>query len=554
MKKSTEYTFFKRLKLQKVICGIVLLGFCNACDVERLPETQISDAQYWRSENDLLTATNYLYTFLPGFPVLSSGIVNGEDFWGDEAYAVAANPVSDGSRLAPATAADYTDPYKLIATANNIVENAPRASASVTPTVLERYIGEARFFRAFAYFLLLQKYGDVPLILKVLQQNSPELTEAKRPRTDIIEQIYQDLEYAVQKLPTPTTLGTAGYGRISQTAALAFRARVGLFEGTRSKYHSYGDPIKHLTIAYTSAKAVIDSKQHDLFSDYYNLFQIAGESRQNRENILVKQYGASNADRILTHNLSNDLVNNYSLTKSLGDSYLMTDGLPTAKSPLYKIPTTTLEVFQNRDTRFSATVFKRGDVFQGGALFNVSALSSHRTGFGIRKFFNVDDATTQAAVVDRPLIRYAEVLLIYAEAAYELNGQISDADLDLTVNRLRQRGGVAKLTNAFAEKNGLTIRDEIRRERRTELAFEGFRYWDLIRWKTAETELVKPILGNYFFRAEYANTVNPLLDANGYILVQAANFRRFDPKKDYLWPFPTNELALNPALVQNPGW
>ena len=146
------------------------------------------------------------------------------------------------------------------------------------------------------------------------------------------------------------------------------------------------------------------------------------------------------------------------------------------------------------------------------------------------------------------------MLLIFAEAPFEQTGALSDADLDLTINRLRARGGVAKLTNAFATANGLTLRDEIRRERRVELAQEGFRYWDLIRWKTAEIELVKPVLGNFYFKSEYPAGTTVNLTPDNYILVQAASFRKFDPNRDYLWPLPINEIALNPALKQNPNW
>ena len=170
-----------------------------------------------------------------------------------------------------------------------------------------------------------------------------------------------------------------------------------------------------------------------------------------------------------------------------------------------------------------------------------------------RKFANIDDWNTQASLIDRPVLRYAEVLLIYAEARFELDSKISDADLDLTINRLRARAGVAKLTNDLVTTNGLTMREEIRRERRSELAQEGFRYWDLIRWKTAEIELPKPILGIYFFKSEFPPaTVN--LTPDNFILVQATSFRKFDPARDYLWPLPINEISLNPALKQNPGW
>jgi hypothetical protein len=145
--------------------------------------------------------------------------------------------------------------------------------------------------------------------------------------------------------------------------------------------------------------------------------------------------------------------------------------------------------------------------------------------------------------------------LIYAEATYELEGGISDADLNLSINLLRQRASVAmpKLTNTFVATNGLDMRTEIRRERRVELALEGFRYWDLIRWKIAETELPKDVLGSYFF-PEFGTSVIPLLNAQNFIIAQKSTVRQFNASRDYLWPFPINELALNPNLKQNPNW
>ncbi|WP_234736225.1 RagB/SusD family nutrient uptake outer membrane protein [Tellurirhabdus bombi] len=538
-----------KVTIKHTVFTLALLFSLSACEVDRLPETNISDETFWQSESDIKVANNYLYTFLPAFNI--------EDNWSDDAFGLASNNISDGSRLAPATASgDYNTPYNLIRAANNVLEKAPRASAAVSPAIMDRYLAEARFFRAWAYFSLMQKYGSVPLILKTLTEDSPELTAPAASRDQIIDQIYQDLDFAAQKLPTPTALGAADYGRISNTAALAFKARVALFEGTRAKFHKYGEPAKHLQLAVTASKAVIDSKEHDLFASYFNLFQLAGEGRQNRENIIVRQYGVSNTDRVSTHSYYRGSLEtgNLNPTKSLADSYLMKDGLPITKSPLYKAPVKSVDVFANRDTRMSDTFLKAGDPYMTTKpVFDIANLVFNKTGFTFRKYANIDDWNTQASTVDRVLLRYAEVLVTYAEATYELTETISDADLDLTVNRLRARGGVAKLTNTFAKANGLDMREEIRRERRVELAQESFRYWDLIRWKTAEIELPKPVLGNFFFKSEYASTTVNLTPDN-YILVQAASFRKFDPAKDYIWPLPVNEIALNPSLNQNPGW
>jgi hypothetical protein len=533
----------------KNILGIsASLFIMTSCEVERLPETNISDATFWRSESDIKTANNYLYTFLPDF--------NNDDNMSDDAFGLASNSISDGSRLAPATAAaDFNNQYVLIRAANNILEKGPKTG--IAPNTLDRWLAEARFFRAWGYFNLLQRYGGVPLVTKTLTDDSAELTAASATRDEVLNLIISDLDVASTKLPTPTALGTADYGRIANTAALAFKARVALFEGTRAKFHAYGDSKKYLTMAAAAAKAVMDSKQHALYSgSYFNIFQYEGEGRANRENVLVKQYGVSLTDRVTSHTYCRGILENgnKSPTKALVDSYLMKDGLPISKSPLYKAPVLSTDVFTNRDTRLSDDVLKKGDSYIfTNPVFNVSSLVFAKTGFTFRKYWNIVDWNNQASFIDRSLIRYAEVLLIYAEAQFELGETISDADLNLTINELRKRGGVAPLSNAFVETNGLTMRDEIRRERRVELAQEGFRYWDLIRWKTAEIELTKPVLGNFFFK-EFGTTVKVNLTPDNFIITQAASFRKFNPAKDYLWPLPINEIALNPNMKQNPGW
>jgi len=535
--------------LRYFIAALPFLMGLTACDVNRMPETQLSDEIFWKSEKDLQGAANFLYTFLPNLP-------NTDDNWSDDTHARTSNATSDGSRLAPATDNSFNTPYRLIRAANNIIEKAPRAVENgVLASTVDVYTAEARFFRAWGYFLLFQKYGGVPLILKVLKENSDELQAKANTREEVIQSIYQDLDLAIEKLPTPTKLGVSGYGRISKTAALAFKSRVALFEGARSKFHGYGDFQAHLNLAVAAAKAVIGSKEHSLFGNYFNLFQLQGEGRQNPENILVKQYGVSRNDIVLTHNAARNLEGGAANpTKSLVDSYLMTDGLPITKSPLYKRPQRSTDVFVNRDDRLSATIMKAGDPYIGQLpVFRIAVLSFQVTGFLSRKYFNLEDWTITRSNIDAAIIRYAEVLLNYAEAKYELSGSISDEDLNLSINLLRTRGKIARLSNAFVNSKGLNMRDEIRRERRVELAVEGFRYWDLIRWKTAEIELPKSVLGNYCF-AEFRAAATVKLTPENYILVHDASFRRFDPARDYLWPFPLNEIALNPSLEQNPKW
>lgn len=539
------------LKYKKLLITFFIIATTLSCDVDRVPETSLSDPSFWTSENDLKLAANYFYSRLPTLPVTN-------DVWSDDAYGVGPNSISEGSRIPMATDGNYNGNYTIIRAANNMIEKSFKTlNTGVAPERVNWYIGEAKYFRAWAYYQLLQRYGGVPLVLKTLTENAPELQHPQATREEIVNAIYTDLDDAILKLRTATQLGSADYGRISKTAALTLKAQVALFEGTRSKFHEYGNPAKYLAIAKEASRQVMLSGEHRLFNNYFQLLQYEGEGFANKENIVVKQYGKSINESTLSHatqrNLETGIANP---TKALADSYLMTDGLPIDKSPLYVIPKKAIEVFKNRDPRMSDRFFKAGDPYTGSApLFTVAPLSFVKTGYANRCYANIADWTAQRSYIDLPVTRYAEVLLIYAEATYELEGSISDTDLNLSINLLRQRASVnmPKLTNAFAVANGLDMRNEIRRERRVELALEGFRYWDLIRWKTAETELITDILGSYFF-AEFGTSVIPLLNDQNYIIAQKASVRKFDPLRDYLWPFPVNELALNPNLKQNPGW
>ena len=536
----------------KIVTAILfLIVVISSCNVDRIPETDLSDSSFWASENDLKLAANYFYSTLPSLPITS-------DTWSDDAYGATPNTISDGSRIPGATDSNYNNNYITIRAANNLIEKSAKVlAAGVTEQRVNWYVAEARYFRALAYYQLLQRFGGVPLILKTLTENSPELLAPQNTRDEVLDAIYADLDFSILNLRTRTVLGATDYGRITKTGALALKAQVGLFEGTRAKFHGYGNPAKHLAIAQTSAKLVMDSGEHALYANYFQLLQYEGEGFVNKENILVRQYGKNLTQSILSHNSQRNLEQGaVSPTKALADSYLMMDGLPISKSPLYVKPTTTVQVFANRDPRMGSRFFKTGDAYIGTSpLFTIPSLGFARTGFANRCYANVTDWTNQKSYIDMPITRYAEVLLIYAEATFELTGSISDADLDLSINLLRKRASASlpKLTNAFVSANTLDMRTEIRRERRVELALEGFRYWDLIRWKTAETELPKDLLGNYFF-AEFGTSVTPIVTTDNIIIAQRSSTRSFNPARDYLWPFPTNELAQNPNLKQNPNW
>jgi starch-binding outer membrane protein, SusD/RagB family len=208
-----------------------------------------------------------------------------------------------------------------------------------------------------------------------------------------------------------------------------------------------------------------------------------------------------------------------------------------------------------------SSIFFEGGIWQP-TFPGFSGSNATRTGYMLRKFLDETlDAAQFKGEYDFKEFRYAEVLLILAEALYEKNGSISDADLDRTINKIRSRVNMPALTNAHVSTNGLNMLDEIRRERTVELAFEGFRRDDLRRWKLAETVLPQALRGVKFVGTEYQAKYPDLqvgtdiqVDANGFIIAEPASARSFLPKH-YLDPIPLQQIQLSHGtLVQNTGW
>jgi hypothetical protein len=546
---------YKRILFFMLMGCASLLASCTK-ELDKTPESQLSEADFWQNTNDLILACNYFYTHLP--TIDDNTTAN----WSDDGFANASGPnsISNGSRQAPTTSADWANPYKLIFNCNRLLEKS--LGIQEDPALVDRYRAEARFFRAWAYFELVKHFGDVPLILRTFDVQDT-LTQAHRSsRETVLDTAYADLEFAISHLPAAGKMSDAEYGRVTAGAALALKARIGLFEGTWNKFHGQGNAEKHLNACIAACNTLMQSGAYALFkyekdidSSYYYLFQYAGEGSANKENILVRLYGENMANSISFSNYPGNLGsgNGTTATRALMDAYLYKDGLPPDKSPYYKEQVNSLTEFENRDPRIGMTVFNK-TVWYLTSLYKPT-FTFAATGYKTRKYFIVEDFINKRSFIDNIVIRYGEILLTYAEASYELHESISDEDLNQSINLIRQRVNMPPLTNAFAAANHLDIREEIRRERRVELAFEGgHRYWDLIRWKTAETELPKAIRGSKYFPAEQDGITNPNLDPEGFVIVEAASKRRFNPARDYLWPIPIQDLGLDKNLVQNPNW
>ena len=541
----------------------VFLVLTVACkDLDLGPKDQISDASFWRSPDQFRLAANDFYYYLQGannYTELNSDIAYGD------AVSTELRAVSNGSYLAAANSAVWDTNYFNIRATNYLVQ---KASESGLGAAIDRWVGEALFFRAYHYWNLAKSFGGVPLISKVLDVTSGEVYTTRSTQQETIDFLIADLDSAVPKLPKQSQLDGSELGRVTQGAALALKARAALYQGTWLKYHGGGDPAPYLNAAISAAQQLVASGEYALYTgqgaqSYKHLFILQGDDSP--EVILAFRYWAGRA----THNWTRELWFNFMIpTKTLADMYLATDGLPITSSPLFQGYDSLMTVeFQNRDPRMAMTFVVPGsDVFQENGFQPVypgfSGSSATRTGYMLRKFLDETvEATQFKGQYDFKEFRYGEVLLILAEALYERDGQISDPDLGSTINLLRARAGMPALTNAFVTANALDMQTEIRRERTVELAFEGFRRDDLRRWKTAETVMPQAIRGVKFVGTEYQQR-NPTLvinsdifvDANGFIVAEPAASRHF-LAKHYLDPIPLQQIQLSRGtLTQNPGW
>ncbi|MGZ8536819.1 MAG: RagB/SusD family nutrient uptake outer membrane protein [Flavisolibacter sp.] len=535
-------------------------------NLDRAPLDKISDASYWKTANDFKLFTNDFYNGLQGahnYTENTSDIAFGQGT--DPSAGVDNRSKSNGSYQPQANSSLWDNSYKYIRATNYLLQ---KAEESTLGTEIDRWVGESLFFRAYNYWILVRSYGGVPKIDVVLDVTSAELYSPKSSQAEIIDFIIADLDNAISKLPVNSVLTGDETGRITKGAALALKARAALYQGTWAKYHNQGDPVKYLNAAIDASDKLITSGEYAVYTDkgidsYKYLFMLEGDD--SKEVILAKRYYVNRA----THNWTRELWFNFMVpTKTIADMYLATDGKPITQSALFQGYATLTSEFQNRDPRMSMTFIVPGSTifFEGGLLQptfpGFSGSNATRTGYMLRKFLDETiDATQFRGEYDFKEFRYAEALLIFAEATYEKNSAITDAELNRSINLLRNRVGMPALTNAHVAANTLNMLNEIRRERTVELAFEGFRRDDLRRWKQAETIMPQAIRGVKFVGTEYQSRYPTLqigvdiqVDANGFIIAEPASARSFMPKH-YLDPIPLQQVQLSKGtLTQNSGW
>lgn len=597
--------------MKKIYIGAIIamaLGV-SSCDdfLNKTPLDELTESTAFNTYNNFKTYSWKLYEYFDGFPTdggytpanissefNSDNMINAQS-GGESSYAYQLKSV-------PSTSSSWNFSY--IRNVNLMLQNIDKSSMDDKSKEHWRSVGY--FFRALRYFDMMVAYGDVPWIDKVLSDTDTEILMGKRtPRDEVAKNILKELQYAELNIKPDGD----GANTINTDVVRALISRFGLYEGTWRKYHGLDDAETYLRAsADASEKLIADNPTlMSNYDDVFNSEELVGKPGI----ILAKQYATS----LVTHSITRVIRSSAwycDLTKDAIDSYLCTDGLPVKKSAVYEGDKDVYAQFRNRDRRLYYTVVPPYKVKLTGPVatsfeweytddpkdreyidfmetisektgkrlpvsnyvgYNVSAMPHFRNypngqgflvsqlGFYFWKYYNrqVDNMNLRTSTIDYPIFRMGEILVNYAEAKYEL-GEFDQSVANASINKLRVRANlpnmiVDDITDNFDPDRDPTVPAvlwEIRRERRVELMGDGFRFRDLKRWKKGEY-LNKQALGMWVKNSDYNNKLK--IHGGG-----SEGFIEFfaEPKGwldyYYLEPLPTQELALNPNLVQNPGW
>ncbi|UFH54268.1 RagB/SusD family nutrient uptake outer membrane protein [Spirosoma sp. KNUC1025] len=515
--------------------GLTLTS-CDRDLLDTVPNDRLSESLFWKTENDARLAVNSLYTDLDSTNLISwdamTDIAHTNQPFDVQAYVELGQYDATSAKVY----GEWVKAYKGIRACNYFLENVDKVT-STNATLINQFKGEARTLRAYQYLKLAALFGDVPLVTKAISlDESRTLTRA--PIAQVWDYVDKELSEAAGLLPT--TYAAVDKGRITKGAALGLRARANLLAGRYQQAADAADQVMKLGI-------------YGLYDTYEKLFTYAAEN--NKEVLLDRQFIKDtypvNVFGLLGPYSQKSANSTYVPTKALVDMYETTTGkLITDPSSGYD----PANPYANRDPRLKYSIFLTGDPLPSGITYRPEPNSgtpdavgntyiASTTGFNIKKYINADDYANPANNgINIILLRYAEILLTYAEAKVELN-QL-DASLFTALNTVRNGRLDVKQPFISSTATQAELRAIVRRERAVELAFEGLRLFDIRRWKIAETAVPGPV---------YGITYKDASGALATVQVVAVN-RTFDATRHYLWPIPQKERNLTPTLTQNPGW
>jgi len=535
--------------MKNIVQILIISFFITACSdvLDTVPTDRLSSEIYWQADQDAEYAANAVYRFLE-----SHVTVLGRDAMSDLARATF--ETSDETKVEASIADPQTsifqntwdDLYRGVRRCNDYLSNIDKITPS-DPARVNRFTGEVRTLRCYFYSRLTSYFGDVPLVTAPIGiSESKELT--RTPVAEIYDFIYNEITESLNYLPDKAT----EKGRITKGAANAILARTMLFAagnvtGADSRTTVYLERAKN------AADAVIASKVYSLLPSYADLFNY--ENENNVEVVFDKQFIKDLYSNAVMNNFGAvSLGNNGSMmspTADLLDEYETIKGLKISADPDYdpKNP------YINRDPRLGYTLYYPGAILPNGAIYDSrpgwssssdvigASYQVSKTGLLPRKYINAEDigqSNRTNCGINLIIIRYAETLLTAAEARIELNTELDKAREYINIIRAREDVSMPPITATSQS----ALREAVRHERTIELALEGNRFFDVKRWKTAETVCNKDRIEGIRY-----------VDKNsGELVTVSTDYKKKFTSRDYLWPIPYNERQLNPNLTQNKDW
>jgi tetratricopeptide (TPR) repeat protein len=532
---------------------VLLIGFGSCGDqLEQYPKDQFDKANFWTNEANANIGLAGVYRGNIAYGTQ----VNPTDWWTyaglvffehatDNAFDrrgknANQNRLTNGTLLANNAVINtyWQGSYIRIAISNDFLENIDRVEMNEAGK--KRMIADVRFIRACQYFYLSQFWGAVPLVTKTLTPDEAN-TVTKTPKAEIISFVIKEFTEAAADLPRYKDIPASEFGRASKQAALAFLGRVYLAE-------------KKYSEASAAYKQIIDFGDNIIDPDYGSIFNTTNET--SAENIFSVQYYEGLAGNALPQHALPANKSGWHIVnplESLAINYDFIDGTPFSYNDPRFNPKNMAE---NRDPRFAATLLYDGCIF-GGNVYDCHpdhnnsldqltySKQATRTGYGLRKFFDENFSGDLASGYggNLPIIRYAEVLLSYLEAELEGGKPITQELLDMTINKTRGRASVKM--PAITETNASNLRPMLRKERRIELALEGVRYWDLLRWG-----ILGDVMQGDFWGASFpdAKKTGSKVDPTGNKRWWVDN-KAFKKGVDEVWPIPESETNINPNLL-----
>ncbi len=559
--------------------GVSMASCDHFLDEHRFPTDQQTDnPAFWENEINVQGEIDYFYEYFMGYGNGASwnGTFYYQSLNDDQIGKIASGSVNfaDWNYLqVPTSNSVWSASYTAIRRANIIIQNV--SISNIAEAKKNNFLAQARLNRAYQYYDLVRNLGDVPLVTTVLDVNSPELYAGRTPRNEVMDFVLEDLDFAINNISEQSNKI-----KWSVDLANAIKTEICLYEASYARYHQKDEARakKFYEETVKAATPIIASYTYtDDYASIYNSTMDAADGMigllSNPEVILLKPYVKS----INGHSLckyTSTATNICGMTKDAFDAYLFLDGKPKASTTenatdMGVMDATGLSI-QNlldvRDKRLAAQIDPY--VYYNNFTWsrNNSDPMQSLSGYGVRKFINplmeyYYCVTDYQSYVNAPLFWLSKVALDYAEARAEL-GKLDDTDMNKTLNKLYIRAGlptqtVASLSAMNDPANNMGVSSllwEIRRCRRCELMFDGFRYWDLVRWHNLDLlDTTQHPNINLGANATPALADHPISNVDGYICSFPDYSRKFS-EREYLAPLGSGQIALNPNLKQNPGW